>query len=266
MPELPEVETARLAVNRALPKGAFRRIGRPFEVTVEGPRYFAGRLKGLRLLPLERKGKYLRLPFRNGGTMQDFLLHLGMTGSLQVLGKRGDPPRYARLTLHFEDGRRLVLRDPRRFAVLVTGKKEKALRLSRLGPDAMEIETKEFTEGLSRRRSGIKAVLMDQSLLAGVGNIYAQEALFLCRLSPFIPAADLTTEEAHRLLRTLKEVFGDAVRSMQPPGARNGRGFRRRVYGRSGEACLRCGSTLASARINGRGTVYCPECQKGPSR
>lgn len=260
LPELPEVECQKRAVNRRLPRSPFRGLDGPLEIKVEGPKTLERRLRGHRLLPLERRGKYLLLPFGEALPEATILLHLGMTGGLHILRDGEVKPRHSRLAMRFEDDSCLVLSDPRRFAVLVTGEREKKRRLEKVGPDALDIRLSDFRERLARHKAPVKAVLLDQSVIAGVGNIYAQEALFDSRVGPLKKACDLSDDEASGLLQEVKKVLKRAISSMDGAGKRRRR-FRRRVYGRAGEPCTRCRSLLVSIPISGRTTVFCPRCQ-----
>ena len=293
MPELPEVEVTR---RQLAPLLSGRRIA---EVVTTGPGalfstppdVLASRLPGRRFGEPGRAGKYLLLHLLPAGGAT-LVVHLGMTGQLFGEGAASvrllaaaaraaltpdqqvafDPDRHTHLRLHFDDGPPSVyLRDVRRFGrVRLLDPGETWDRLERLGIDALEA-TGEVLHGAARgRRSAIKALLLQQSPLAGVGNIYADEALFRAGIRPTRPAGELTRPECDRLAATIRAVLlrsietgGTSIRDfVRPDGTDGGFANERAVYGRTNEPCLVCGETLARTRVGGRTTHYCPACQQ----
>jgi formamidopyrimidine-DNA glycosylase len=274
VPELPEVETIRRKLEPHLVGRRFDRVEiddsrlvRPFE-----PQAVAAELDGERVEALDRRGKYLIVRFESGRSL---LIHLRMTGSLRH-AKRGllaeDPHR--RAVVKLDDGSDVAYRDVRRFGtwlLLEPGELEPYLgtKVGRepLGPS---FNARHLGERLSNRRAPLKAALLDQRTVAGLGNIYVDEALWRARLHPFRPAESLDAEEVRQLTRAIKEVLkagitrqGASLRDYATPDGGRGRMQDRfRVYGREGRPCTRCGTPIDKIRAAGRGTWYCPSCQR----
>jgi formamidopyrimidine-DNA glycosylase len=273
VPELPEVETVRSRLAPALAGRTFERVDilderltRPFE-----PRAVAAGLEGERVESVERRGKYLIFRFESG---RDLLIHLRMTGSLRHArrGRLPDDP-HRRAVVRLDDGSDVAYRDVRRFGtwlVLEPGELDEYLA-ARLGhePLGTDFTPKELGSQLAGRRAPIKALLLDQRLLAGVGNIYADEALWYARVNPLRPGGELTPAELraiHRGVRKALEIGiarqGATLREYSTPdGSPGGMQDVVRVYGRTGEPCERCGTPIEKTRAGGRGTWYCPACQ-----
>jgi formamidopyrimidine-DNA glycosylase len=273
MPELPEVETIRLALEPHVVGRTFerveiadRRLVRPFE-----PLAVAAELEGERVAALERRGKYLIVRFESGRVL---LIHLRMTGSLRhgPAGKLGDDP-YRRAVVKLDDGSDVAYRDVRRFGTWhLLEPDELADHLARrLGREPLErtFTAKHLGERLSGRRAPIKAALLDQRTVAGLGNIYVDEALWRAGIHPLREGRTLDADELARLTRAIRDALRTGIRSQgaslrdyaQPDGRRGRAQERFRVYGRAGEPCLRCGTPIEKIRAGGRGTWYCPSCQ-----
>jgi len=267
VPELPEVETIRAQLAPRLEGRVLTRVEildprltRPYDLFE-----VAEELEGDRVVAVERRGKYLLLRLESG---LGLLVHLRMTGSFGFTSAS-----HERAVLELDDGSRLAYRDVRRFGtwlVLEEAELEPYLA-TKNGPEPLG---RGFTTGwlgaqLSRRRAPLKAVLLDQRVVAGLGNIYADEALWRARLSPLRPANDLAAEEIARLMRAVRgslrtgiERQGSTLRDYATPnGASGSMQEEFRVYGRDGLPCPRCGATIAKARVGGRGTWFCPRCQ-----
>ena len=273
MPELPEVETVRGRLEPLL-------VGRRFEhVEIFDPRLtqpfapdaVADELRGERVRALERRGKYLVLRFESGRAL---LIHLRMTGSLQHGGAGGlpdDPHRRAVVTL--DDGSDVAYRDVRRFGtwLLAADGEVEPYLAARLGvePLAAGFTAKVLAERLAGRRAPIKAALLDQRAVAGLGNIYVDEALWYARVHPLRPAGELEPEDLRRLQRGVRRSLqagiarqGATLRDYAlPDGAEGAMQHEFKVYGRQGEPCFRCGTPIEKIRAAGRGTWYCPRCQ-----
>lgn len=262
MPELPEVETIR--------RGLTRLEGRLLtQVEVRDSRLLRGcapaelvRLRG-HLKEISRRGKFLIFRFDEHA----LVLHLGMTGRL--LPREG---RYTRLVLHFSE-EKLVLDDPRRFAALCC---TRAAELDELGP-LKRLGIEPFTAGYTfenfwkilRTRREIKRLLLDQRKLAGLGNIYASEALFRAGINPLRPASSLSPAEAKRLFEVIPRLLEEAIAAQgttisdyRTATGESGR-FQEllQVYGRAGEPCRRCGRPIERIEQGGRSTYFCPSCQ-----
>ena len=263
MPELPEVETTR---RRLLPLLAGKRL---LEVRHQDPlRYrHTERARERVVEGVGRRGKFLLLALSGGLEM---VVHLGMTG-----GFRLERTPHTRAEFLLEEGI-LHFHDPRRFGriwVVDRGDYREIPLLRRLGPEPLseDFTLEAFFQGLKRSRKPLKALLLDQTLAAGVGNIYADEALFRAHLSPFRPGKEVSEEEASRLFQALREVLSQAVALggstlsdrtyQQPDGLPGGFQERHAVYGRAGLPCPRCGAPIAKGVVSGRGTHYCPRCQ-----
>ncbi|MGI5863099.1 MAG: bifunctional DNA-formamidopyrimidine glycosylase/DNA-(apurinic or apyrimidinic site) lyase [Myxococcales bacterium] len=268
MPELPEVEFAanrlrqwmlgRLVVRaKAEPTRLLR--GMP-------PGRFAQALSGRRLEGVERRGKYLLLFFdQNAG----LLAHLGMTGKL-VRRPTGTAEPYSHARFELDDGFTVHFRDPRKFGRLSIERADRLYSLpeiAALGPDALlEPPTAEsLGRRLSRTARPVKVALMDQSVIAGLGNIHATEALFRAQIDPRLRADRLTEEQRHRLAQAIGETIALGLAANEEEEityVEEGAPNPFLVYGKAGEACPRCGHRLASMTQGGRTTHFCPHCQR----
>ncbi|MEZ5122892.1 MAG: DNA-formamidopyrimidine glycosylase family protein [Solirubrobacterales bacterium] len=255
MPELPEVERARaLIAEYALG----RRIAEVDDTDTyvcrpHQPGELAAALTGRALSAANRRGKAMWME-TDGGEGPILGLHLGMAGRIVVDDHiAGDPapvranPLWDRFTLRFEDGGALMLRDKRRLGRAVLDP-----RISALGPDAAEIGRETFRARVGRGDAPLKARIMDQAVLAGVGNLLADEALWRARLSPIRPAGSLDDEELDRLRRALRAAIRSALRL---GGVHTGELIEHRVRG---GRCPRCGTELERAAVGGRTTYWCP--------
>jgi formamidopyrimidine-DNA glycosylase len=277
MPELPEVETVRarlepVLVGRRLERVRIEdgRLTRPFD-----PAQVAGELEGERVAALERRGKYLVVRFESGRVL---LIHLRMTGTL-LHAPEGAPAEqpHVRAVVTLDDGSDVVYRDVRRFGtwLLVEPEELDPYLATRLGeePFARGFTPTALGRRLAGRRAPLKAALLDQRSLAGMGNIYADEALWRARLHPLRPAGSLTTPELRRLHRAVRAALEAGIRRQgatlrdyrTPDGGRGSMQDEFRVYGRAGEGCDRCGTPIEKTRVAGRGTWYCPTCQEAPA-
>ena len=274
MPELPEVETIRA---RLAPRLEGRRLERveivdPRLTRPEPPEAIAAELEGERIAAVGRRGKYLVFEFESG---RHLLVHLRMTGNVEHPAQGGlaaDPYRRAVVTL--DDGSDVAYRDVRRFgtwALLEPGEVEGYFAARRLGGEPLErgFTTRTLTRALEGRRAPIKAALLDQKAAAGVGNIYADEALWRARIHPLRPAGSLDGDEIGRLRKAIRAALemgiarqGATLRDYRDPEGRRGTMQDEfKVYGRAGEPCPRCGTPIEKTRAGGRGTWYCPRCQ-----
>jgi formamidopyrimidine-DNA glycosylase len=264
VPELPEVETerGRLAARLAGRRIATARIADPRLTRPEEPEWLAAMLEGERVEAVERRGKYLVLRLESG---QVLLIHLRMTG-----GFRYAPATHERAVLELDDGTRVAYRDLRRFGtwlLLEPGEAEKHLAV-RLGPEPLgpQFTTAFLARRLAGRRAPVKAAVLDQRTVAGLGNIYADEALWHAGIHPLRAAGDLSGEEVAALRRGVRHALRRGIRRQGADlgdgayaGGRMQHEFR--VYGRGREPCDRCGTPIEKTRAGGRGTWYCPHCQ-----
>ena len=269
MPELPEVETVRRAIAPALEGRTLERveIGDMRLTRPEDPDVVAAELTGERVAQVDRRGKYLILRFESGRAL---LIHLRMTGTLlrDLAGAT-----HVRAVLGLDDGSEVAYRDVRRFGtwlLLEPGELEPYLG-ARLGrePLVAAFTAKGLGERLDGRRAPLKAALLDQRTLAGLGNIYVDEALWYARLHPLRPAGSLEPPELRRLHRGIRRALelglarqGSTLSDYRLPDGSSGSMQREfRAYGRTDEPCDRCGTPLEKIRVAGRGTWFCPRCQ-----
>ena len=274
MPELPEVETIRA---RLAPRLEGRRLEHveivdPRLTRPEPPEAIAAALEGERITRVGRRGKYLVFAFESG---RHLLVHLRMTGNVEHPAQGGlaaDP--YRRAVVRLDDESDVAYRDVRRFGtwtLLEPGELEDYFAVRRLGGEPLERDftTRALTGALAGRRAPIKAALLDQRAAAGVGNIYADEALWRARIHPLRPAGSLDATEIGRLRKAIRAALemgiarqGATLRDYRDPEGRRGRMQDQfKVYGRAGEPCPRCGTPIEKTRAGGRGTWYCPRCQ-----
>jgi formamidopyrimidine-DNA glycosylase len=291
MPELPEVEVTRRSVEKTLVGRAIARV------TTTGPSYFfltpparlEKALAGRKTLELARHGKYLVATLDDGSRL---LLHLGMTGQLFAAGARNvrllsaerratlgnaettafRPDEHTHLRLSFRDrGPELYFRDVRKFGkcrLLAPGDSDP--RLEKLGVDALKASGVELFRATRGRKVPVKSLLLDQSVLAGVGNIYADEALFLSKIRPTRPSRRLDQTECDALAKNVRLVLARAIRAggssiddfIRPDGSDGGYQNERRVYARTGEPCPRCKTPIRRIVIGQRSSHFCPTCQR----
>lgn len=268
MPELPEVETIK---NELKPFVLGRRITGVtllWEGIVKHPsvREFRSRLLGQRITALGRRGKYLSFELGNGDVL---VVHLKMSGALLLKDNRPDD-RFIRAIIHIDSGTELYFRDPRKFGAMWLVEEEKSVT-GKLGPEPFDDNfTPEFLAGLLHKRTApIKALLCDQGFIAGVGNMYADEALFASGIHPLRPGGSLSADEVKRLhkaiIQVLKAGIGDKGASIvnyyRPGGELGTAHYHFKVAHRRGEDCPRCGTPLQRITVRNRGTYFCPKCQ-----
>jgi formamidopyrimidine-DNA glycosylase len=279
MPELPEVESVRRRIAPVLEGRRFDRVEindprlvRPYE-----PVEVAAELTGERVESVDRRGKYLIVRFESGRAL---LIHLRMTGSLGhhehgIEGQQGieseEPHR--RAVVRLDNGSDVTYRDVRRFGtwlLLEAGELEPYLD-AKVGEEPLDalFTAARLGAKLERRRAPIKAALLDQRTLAGMGNIYVDEALWRARIHPLRPAETIDRNELRRLHGAIKKSLevgiarqGSTLRDYRlPDGEQGTMQHEFKVYGRGGEPCDRCGTPIAKSRVGGRGTWFCPTCQ-----
>jgi formamidopyrimidine-DNA glycosylase len=276
VPELPEVETIRRQLEPWVTGRTVKRarVFDPLTVAPLSPAGFVRRMAGRRIKTLTRRGKYLFFELSGGGAL---MVHLRMTGRLTRFdageAHPGKGTRHLRLILELDDGSAVTLHDQRRFGKALILSRDECETLSRrIGPEPLEREfnARSLAEILRNRKRAVKSVLLDQQLIAGIGNIYADEALFRAGIHPERPAGEISLEETERLVRAIKQTLRDAIRlegssidTYRTAGGRRGR-FQEtfRVHRRAGEPCPACGGTVVKIRVGGRGTYFCPACQK----
>ncbi len=269
MPELPEVETVK---NEILPHITGRTItGIDLEwegiVKEPSPEEFCSGLKGQKILGISRHGKYMIVSLSSG---EYLVIHLKMTGSLIVQKSTDEPPRFTRAIIHLDDGNSVFFRDPRKFGALRLVK-DKDRIVSKLGPEPLEDD---FTPGilaerLSKRKAPMKALLCEQSLIAGIGSMYADEALFASGVHPLRLPESLSKEEIEHLYGAIREILWAAIENkgasvntyFRPDGSKGTAHYEFKVAHRGGQPCLVCGTPVERIVVRGRGSYFCPKCQ-----
>jgi formamidopyrimidine-DNA glycosylase len=278
VPELPEVESVRRRLVPVLEGRRFERVEiadarltRPFD-----PAEVARELEGERVVAVDRRGKYLIVRFESGRAL---LVHLRMTGSFRLRAAAADAlPEdvHRRAVVRLDDGSDAAYRDVRRFGtwqLLEPGELQPYLD-ARVGPEPLDpkFTARELATRLAKRRAPVKAAILDQRTLAGVGNIYADEALWRARIHPLREAGSLEPGEVRKLRQAIRDVLllgierqGSTLRDYAlPDGEAGGMQDEFKVYGRLGEPCDRCGTPIERIVVGGRGTWYCPRCQLSP--
>ena len=250
MPELPEVETIRTQL----------------ESLIVGKEILS---MGVKITKIGRRAKLLLIYLDNNGYL---VFHLKLTGRILVR-KNSDPKDdWQRITLPLSDDLELRFCDARKFGWMkfIKNKEELDKLLEKLGPEANSVSFEEFKKILSTSRRPVKIVLMDQEKISGVGNIYANDALWLAKINPRTPANQLSNQLTNQLFDAILKVLKDGIKYggasdqhyLKPDGTRGEYQKHFLVYGRSGEPCLKCKIKIVRIAIGGRGTFYCPNCQK----
>ncbi|MGA8848448.1 MAG: bifunctional DNA-formamidopyrimidine glycosylase/DNA-(apurinic or apyrimidinic site) lyase [Dehalococcoidia bacterium] len=267
MPELPEVETIKNELSPWV-------VGQSFtQVTISDAKLVCGcsarevrrALIKQRVESLERRGKYLIFHLSNGKSL---IIHLRMTGSLLLNPKEVE--RYARAVFHLSNGHRLVFRDRRRLGLMWLVD-DASVVVGKLGPEPFD---KSFTpdileQRLSRHHISVKAALLDQCILAGIGNMYADEALFAARIHPLRKADELSSREVRTLHKIIRRILQRAIGSkgasvdtyVRPEGELGTAHFDFKVAHKGGEPCPVCGCPIERVPVQNRGTYFCPRCQ-----
>jgi formamidopyrimidine-DNA glycosylase len=281
MPELPEVESVRRRIAPALEGARFEDVVlRRGDLRIPFPRRFRQRLVGSRVITLTRRAKYLVASLSSGETL---VMHLGMSGSFRVEAVGGSHhdtdalqaithARHDHVLFRMSSGAIVTFNDPRRFGLMdlvKAGRLEVDAVLSRLGPEPLDaaFDGAVLARACRGKRVALKVALLDQRVVAGLGNIYASEALHLAHLSPLRKASTIATPTgkprpaADRLAAAIKTVLTTAIERVSRGGYR---GSRFRVYGRTGEPCPTrgCGGTIRQITQAGRTTFYCAACQR----
>jgi formamidopyrimidine-DNA glycosylase len=274
LPELPEVETIAADLRPHLVGRTIVRCELRFPTIVRHPEpeQFVDLIAGMRVDSLTRRGKYILM-----GLGQDRMLvvHLGMTGHLRLVDAATPVPDHTHAIFELDDGRQLRYRDPRRFGRILLGTEADLLAaraMPLLGPEPIDADftPNQLYLALRRRKAPLKAVLLDQATIAGVGNIYADESLHRARLRPDRVARRVSRKSAQRLHESLRESLQTAIRNRGSSvdtyrdawGEIGGQQEVLMVYGRAGEPCYTCGRPLSLVRIAGRSTVFCRHCQR----
>jgi len=272
VPELPEVETVK---NELMPHIIGRKltgITLLWEGIVRQPSAteLSSRLIGQKVTGLARYGKYLVLSLTGDDLL---ILHMKMSGSLLIGRDSSEPPKYTRAIIHLDRGDSIFFRDPRKFGVMWLVKDKNSV-VGRLGPEPLEeaFTPQVLAQRLKNRTAPIKALLFDQSFIAGIGNMYADEALFAAGIHPLRPGGSLSQDEIVRLHSAIRQVLRSAISSKgasivnyyRPGGELGTAHFNFKVAHRGGKSCPSCGTPLQRITVRNRGTYFCPKCQPEP--
>ena len=275
MPELPEVETTLRGITPHIDgKKIEKVIIRQFKLRWPIHPNLAQILAGRKVLECSRRAKYLIITFETG----ILLIHLGMSGSLRIFTADDEriatPDKHDHLDFVFDDGTVLRYHDPRKFGAVLwyEGVIEHHPLLEKLGPEPLSeaFDANYLYQKLKTQKRAVKLALMDNAVVVGVGNIYANESLFLCGLHPLKLAANLTRKQCERLVDTIKSVLAKTIEQggttlkdfLQPDGRPGYFAQELLVYGNKGKPCPTCGTKIESLIIGQRNSFYCPTCQK----
>jgi len=266
MPELPEVETIKNELAPHIIGHTITDVTLFDEKLVRQPSVaeFCSRLVGQRITNVSRRGKYLIIDLASGEAL---IIHLKMTGSLLLK----PPDRFARAIIQLDGGTKLYFRDPRKFGAMWLVADKNTI-INKLGPEplAAGFTAKVLAKTLSGRMAPIKALLCDQGLVVGIGNMYADEALFLARIHPLRSGKSLSAEEIERLHRAIRQVLATAINNkgasvdtyFRPDGQLGTAHFEFKVAHGRGKNCPNCGTLLERLSIRNRGSYFCPKCQQ----
>ena len=281
MPELPEVETLARGLQREVAGRRVLSVELGKTEFMDNPAEIERELPGTRIERVERYGKFMLLRLERAvgaeGVSREsaLLVHLGMTGTMVPRPASEPRAKHTHLVALLEDGRELRYIDPRRFGRIAWLAGEKLLEeLLRFGADPLLISPEEFVERIRGRRARIKAMLLDQGVLRGVGNIYADESLWKAKIHPARIGARLTVEEAKTLHAALQQILKKAIvlrgssisDFLDAEGEPGEYQLHHKAYGREGKRCYRCKTPIRRIVVAGRGSFFCPNCQKAPRR
>ena len=292
MPELPEVEHVVRALRRVIVRRRIlaTEVLLPKLVLPDSPASFNRKLKGSRIIGVRRRGKFILIdidkarPLAHGrfastrsGSGSVLMVHLRMTGKFRYLTAEEELPRYAHVIFYLDNDRRLVFCDQRQFGIMrlvpysrLAG--AKGIRELAPEPFSDDFNLAYLKDTLARSQRTLKTLLLDQTKILGLGNIYAAEALFRASVNPFKVAATLSSKRVERLHQSIREVLADALSDSSTSrvdlehrdGSSYGEAFERfwQVYDREGEACFKCGARIRRIAQGGRSTYWCPRCQR----
>jgi formamidopyrimidine-DNA glycosylase len=276
MPELPEVETVARGLRAVLPGRRILSVRLGETDFIEDPAAVERLLPGLRVSSVRRHGKFLVVDFDpSNGDAQDLalMIHLGMTGQIVTCPPEARVAPHTHVFLALDDGRELRYTDIRRFGhIRLLAGSTRASVLGKVGLDPLEATEVEFRAKFRGRRSRIKALLLDQHVLGGMGNIYTDESLWRARIHPMRLGGNLRDPELRKLYRAVRGVLTEAIRLrgssisdyVDSDGRRGEFQLRHRVYQRKGKKCFRCETPIRRAIVAGRSSYFCPRCQLAP--
>ena len=282
MPELPEVETVARGLRQTVRGRRILSVRLGKTDFIDDPAALEQQLPGRRIDEVERYGKFMLLRLSAAGTSNganetnapaSLLVHLGMTGQIALAPAAQPSAKHTHVCMLLDDGRELRYTDARRFGRIAY--LTNPMLLEELGPfgaDPLEVSKEEFAQRICARRARIKALLLDQSVLRGVGNIYADESLWRTKIHPARLGAKLSVKETETLRRALQEILqkaivmrGSSISDFLDAEGRPGEYQRHhRAYGREGKNCYRCKALIRRAIVAGRSSYFCAECQPAP--
>lgn len=274
MPELPEIETTLRGIKPYIEQQTVQRVViRDYRLRWPIPRNIMNKMQQQKMQRVTRRAKYLLLIFDHGTA----IIHLGMSGSLRILTTKVAPPKHAHFDIEFANDITLRFMDPRRFGALLWGNTAVHLHplLKHLGPEPLNATFNHhyLFQTAQRRKVAIKTFIMNQKIVVGVGNIYANEALFTAGIHPLTPAHTLSLEQHHQLVKAIKRILRKAIQrggtTLKDFSNSDGKpGYfsqHLQVYGREGLPCYQCQTPLTAVRISQRSTVFCAQCQTDSS-
>ncbi len=284
MPELPEVETVARGLQKAIVGRRILSVALGKTDFIDDPAALEQHLPGRQIEAVERYGKFMLLRLspasiraegaENGDAAPaSLLVHLGMTGQLAPCPAAQPCAKHTHVCFRLDDGRELRYTDPRRFGRMayLTGA-SLADELTNFGADPLQVSAQDFAERIRSRNARIKALLLDQTVLRGVGNIYADESLWRAKIHPARRGAELTKKQAATLRKVLQDVLQKAILArgssisdfLDAEGQPGEYQRRHRAYGREGKRCFRCAATIRRVIVAGRSSYFCPKCQPAP--
>lgn len=283
MPELPEVETVVRGLQALLPGRGILAVRLGKTDFIDDPAAIELHVPGCRIVEIRRRGKFLVLLLEKHSALQTangvapdrfhLIVHLGMTGQLTVRPNEMPSALHTHVWFSLDNNQELRYADSRRFGrmALVSESGSENI-LGALGLDPLEASEREFRNRLADRRARIKALLLDQRVLCGMGNIYTDESLWHARIHPARLGATLKPDEIARLYRAVQKVLREAIRLrgssisdyVDAEGERGEFQLRHRVYQREGKKCARCGALIRRMIVAGRSSYFCPACQRAP--
>jgi formamidopyrimidine-DNA glycosylase len=279
MPELPEVETVARGLQREIAGRKILSVTLGNTDFIDNPDAVESELPGRTVVRVERYGKFLLLRLsaaeaaRAGDAEVALLVHLGMTGLLMPKARNEPNAKHTHVVMQLDDGREMRYVDPRRFGRIAYLAGDVLLEeLARFGADPLEAGLEEFARRMQGRKVRIKALLLDQSVLRGVGNIYADESLWKARIHPAQLGVRLKPKQIKELYVALQNILKKAIllRGSSISDFLDAEGLpgeyqqHHRVYGREGQRCLRCKTTIRRVIVAGRSSYFCPKCQRAP--
>ena len=284
MPELPEVEHVVRSLRRAVLGRAIvsAEARLPKLVAPKSPASFNRRIKNSRISGISRRGKFILIelekPNQNGGTTKHVLVvHLRMTGKFMVLSTDDELPKHAHAVFYLDDERRLIFNDQRQFGVMrlvASSRVAQSKGIEQLAPEPFseDFSVDYLKQILARSRRTLKTLLLDQTRILGLGNIYASEALYRACINPFVIASELSARRVPRLHQGIRDVLraaisGNSTRRLNlesPEVFSYGEAFGKvwQVYDREGKPCFKCGTLIRRLNHAGRSTYWCPRCQR----